>query len=139
MVASLLARRQVQWPPAVGNLVASVGDKSAPSDFAWWVEQSVVVLSPSVRAQLQVSWVGTINEQPVVAQPVLTRPPVDCRNVGSACVDASLVRTIRTLSTAAVSFSTTLEPGMLTQSGNNAKQSEIRVTRESTMYTMWQR
>ena len=35
----------------------------------------MVVLPPSVRAQLQVSLVGTIDEQPVVAQTVLTRPP----------------------------------------------------------------
>ena len=44
VAASLLARRQVRWPPAVENLVAMVGDKWAPSDLAWWVEQSVVVL-----------------------------------------------------------------------------------------------
>ena len=56
-----------------------------------------------------------------------------CRLFAPASVERSLFKILLTLSTAAVSSSMGLEPGILTVTGNHARQSEMRVARDSSM------
>ena len=57
------------------------------------------------------------------------------RPAGSAFEVDNLVKILQTSSTAAVNSSMGLDPGILTFTGNQARQSEMRAARELTIYT----